>query len=374
MKGRRVGGVARGVVAVATLALFGWPAPARAAGPTIENVAVDRVAIRPQAGEHAVVTFRLGQPAQVRLDIWDSRDLRVRSIATQGALEAGERSLVWDGKDASGAVVPPEAYAYTLTATASDATSVTHDLTDLSRGSDTAIEGIAYDPKAKTVSYVLPGPSRVGIRAGLGDGGPLLETIVNWEPRVGVAQTETWDGVAGIDPGALVLWGTSYRLPDNTIVVLPAPGGRFERAFVAQAGERRPRKEDRRRMYQHSQHTRDVSFDFPLDVAFVTGVTSRDGGVVTIGPGAVLRIDVREPDRRVVERQRFEIVFYLDGVFVTELEQGYLPFQWPIDYGAVPPGEHLLTVNLRGYEGYFGVENIRFARPASAAVQGAASK
>jgi len=52
--------------------------------------------------------------------------------------------------------------------------------------------------------------------------------------------------------------------------------------------------------------------------------------------------------------QRFEVVYYVDFIFVREEELGYTPFTWVWNPVGVNKGVHYLTVMLRGYEGHFG--------------------
>jgi len=354
------------------------PATSNAQELTIENVAADRAAFLPSAGEVTAVSFRLSQPADVEMRIYDSRDLLVRTVKTDATLPAGDASLSWDGRSDWNEAVPAEAYFYTLTASSPNGGVVAHDLTDLTRGEDTAIAELAYDRSERVVRYVLPGPSRVGIRIGVGNSGAMLATIVNWEPRADVAVEEAWDGIDGIAVEALELHGQYFRFPDNAVIVRPEPGKPFSREFVRQASERRQRTVRKRQMYQHSEHLRDQSYDFPVTLELERGVTEHRDGLPVVGDGAVISIDVPPEDRQFVQSQRIEIVFFLDGVFITEIEQGFLPVRWPLRSLAAPEGEHMLTVNLRGYEGYFGCASIRFVKSSdassstAAAAQGAA--
>ena len=54
---------------------------------------------------------------------------------------------------------------------------------------------------------------------------------------------------------------------------------------------------------------------------------------------------------------------FIDNEFVAEEEQGFVPFVWrwsPGRYG-IEPGEHVLTVNVSGYNGQVGVRNLAFS-------------
>jgi hypothetical protein len=57
--------------------------------------------------------------------------------------------------------------------------------------------------------------------------------------------------------------------------------------------------------------------------------------------------------------RRFEPVFFVDGQFAFENEVGFVPMTWTWDPEGVNAGEHFLTVNLRSYEGNFGIASVK---------------
>lgn len=57
--------------------------------------------------------------------------------------------------------------------------------------------------------------------------------------------------------------------------------------------------------------------------------------------------------------RRFEPVFFVDGQFAFENEVGFVPMTWNFDPRSLNEGEHYLTVNLRGYEGNFGIATLK---------------
>ena len=74
-----------------------------------------------------------------------------------------------------------------------------------------------------TIEYSLPAASRMLVRAGIRNG-PMLRTIVDWEPRARGFHAEHWDGKDADDVipveqnpqvGYLIV---GYRLPDNAII------------------------------------------------------------------------------------------------------------------------------------------------------------
>jgi hypothetical protein len=61
---------------------------------------------------------------------------------------------------------------------------------------------------------------------------------------------------------------------------------------------------------------------------------------------------------------RFEIMVFVDTVFLFESEDGSNPFNHLLDTRALAPGPHLLTVNVLAYDDHFGTHTIRFERGA----------
>lgn len=344
----------------------GLLASAPAAALEIERARADRLLFEPAKGESVQVAFRLSEPAHVTLRLYDGRDLPVREVASQGLLPAGEHALVWDGRDAAGRPVPPEAYAWVLVARGEDGSEVVYDLTDATGGEKVAASRVAWDAEAGAVRFVLPATSRVNVRIGLPNGGPLLRTLVDWAPREAGAQEVPWDGADA--SGVLALGGhpqvtpvvNAFALPENTILVGPLPD---ESAWIDPVPwEAPPRTQNvptgrERRAYaaQPMEVRRDVAVALELPAELPR---NGDGHPIVSAPVPV-RLTV--PDPAEAERmlaERFETAFFLDGQFRFEAEVGYLPATWIFDPKGVGPGRHYLTGNLLGYEGHFGIATV----------------
>jgi hypothetical protein len=70
-------------------------------------------------------------------------------------------------------------------------------------------------------------------------------------------------------------------------------------------------------------------------------------------------MSVAEEDQTFMYDQRFEVVYYVDFIFVYEEELGYTPFNWQWDPKGVNEGVHYITAMLRGYEGHFGTTTMK---------------
>ena len=75
---------------------------------------------------------------------------------------------------------------------------------------------------------------------------------------------------------------------------------------------------------------------------------------------AILRVDVDERGRRALTESLFEVGFFVNGEFVSEEEQGYLPISWRLDPARYGPGEHVLTVNVTAFDGRVATASTRF--------------
>jgi hypothetical protein len=350
-------------------ALLALAAAAHGEGLRIHPVAADPQVFDPARGERVTVRFGLSAPAEAALLVYDARDFLVRRVVTKGSVPAGEHALVWDGRDDAGRRLPPEAYHYTVEARAAGET-VVYDLTDPT-GTDAVIaRDVAWDPAARVVRYLLPERSRVNVRIGIQNGGPLLRTLVNWLPREAGIQEEPWDArdaSGAIDLAAhprLELVVHAVGLPANTLVIGPRMSERTP--FVAlERPERRaatPQPGRRARSFaaQPVEQLRDVAIALRLPEGLPRGA---DGVPIVRGPVAV-EMDI--PDRAERERmlaERIETAFYVDGLYQFENESGVLPTTWTWDPARTPPGEHYLTGNLIGIEGHFGTATLRVRIP-----------
>ncbi|WKD48530.1 FlgD immunoglobulin-like domain containing protein [Microbulbifer spongiae] len=330
----------------------------------ITQVSVDKQVFEPARGERARIRFVLDEPARIALALYDGRDRLVR-VVEGGEVAAGVQQLSWDGLDLHGHPVPAEAYSYTLSATNNER-SVTHDLTDLTGGARVEVADVRWDTDAGRIRYHLSQPARVSIRLGLKAGGPLLRTLLDWAPRPGGAQAESWDGwdesqVLKIDAHPrLNLAVTAYALPQNTLFV----GERPQRvAFADLPAEKRREKNTTgprtKRMYHHADQPLERRGDIATHLSLGIDAERDSEGRWRVSGTVPLRLHVAQKDRARLLAQRFEPVFYVDGIFAFENEVGFLPMTWQWDSRRVSAGEHFVTVNVRGYEGNFGTATLK---------------
>lgn len=331
----------------------------------ISGVRHDRDHFDPASQESVTIRYTLTDPATVTLNIFDGRDLLIRSLESGVPLKSGEHTWQWDGRDQADRIVPPGAYHYTLQASGSGET-VEYDLTDLTGGDDLAARDVEWMPDEDTLHYILPGNARVNIRIGLKDGGPLLRTLVNWVPRRRGEQTEVWDGMDESDVldlanhPKLLIAVQAFSLSDNTLLVGPETNeNRLINDMPWGETRREPKRHPRKRMYAHAQQPLESRGDFSIALMLPDDLARTEEGAAEVAGIVPVRLDIDQKDRLRALTRRFETVFYLDGVFIFENEAGFLPMTWNWDATAVNPGTHYLTANLRGYEGNFGIATLK---------------
>jgi hypothetical protein len=155
---------------------------------------------------------------------------------------------------------------------------------------------------------------------------------------------------------------SAYELPANRILVTGSV--RESRPlFVDLTGRKVEKRSSRKkgvgRMYDHWRHPREQCYDPEIRIDVPGDLARTPVGVPVVAGPVGLRMSVAPQDRRFMLDQRFEVVFYVDFVFVYEEELGYEPFTWIWNPEGVNTGFHYLTVMLRGYEGHFGTATCR---------------
>lgn len=325
----------------------------------LTGVSFDRPAFAPSRGERVRLRYQLTEPSAVTIRLYDPDGGLMAELVNGAAQSAGEHEVEWDGRDLDAQLAPDEAY--TVLATAAKGV---FDPAASSGGQVGDITQATFDREAGTLVYALPAAARVLIRCGLGNG-PMLRTLVDWRPRIGGTITEYWDGrdEDGVtrfadhkDFKALITYVT---LPEGTVI---AHGNTAEtyRDFKLGRGKGRPRKEGPPESVSSAgrapkglvpaawSRTPRVLVTFPDS-------PSQKSDVVEVGDRVAVRVDVDESDRQQLLSDQFEVIFFVDNVFFGEAERGYLPMTWPWELHQLPPGEHLLTVNISSFSGQVGV-------------------
>lgn len=141
------------------------------------------------------VSYRLTSPARTTVEALDGAGAVVRTLQTATDRRAGAFSLLWDGRDAAGRIVPDGIYTARVTSIVGGST-----VTDTVRvGVDTLLRSLALArrefapaPGALTGTYSLNGAAPV--RAWVARGGRVVRVLQRRAARAAGTHAVSWDG------------------------------------------------------------------------------------------------------------------------------------------------------------------------------------
>lgn len=192
------------------------------------------------------------------------------------------------------------------------------------------VSDFSIDMKTGEIKYTLPEKALVRLRIGMREGGPMLRTLLDWEPREAGPHIEVWDRKDA--EGSVDYTGDPQLMVTLQCVKADAPD---------------QESSDFRRRFKRSP---DFTVQFP------EGQPSSEG--LVIKGKTPLRIELSESDRVWLKQTRYEIGLYADGVFIIEDEEASDPFTYRMDTAKFNNGKHVITVNVVAYTGEIGVKNI----------------
>jgi len=329
----------------------------------VGSVVLSKTAFNPSLGEKLALDLELKKPADVTVRVYDADWREAAILADNVPMLVGKSTLLWDGRDLDGIVVPDEAYFFTVEAQSADGAREVYDPTVFSGGEEADIIDAKIDPLTGTVRYRLPKMARVSIRVGI-TGGPLLKTLVDWKPRPAGEVTEYWDGkdndglidVHGHSDKRMII--TYFTLPENSVITF----GNKQDGRASTDRSKRPKKQETKTGLEKekkiSPHYR-IPRQQDVSPEIVVGFPNKKGeeqGTVLLSGRAIVHVDLDGVSKKHLQNTKFEIVFFLDGRFYTEEETGYAPYNWVWDTSQVDEGTYLLTVNLSSFKDQIGVK------------------
>lgn len=304
-----------------------------------------------------------------------SGDNDVVRVLVLNDLSPGEHEFQWLGVDEDGITVPDEVYVPVLSAKTQDGNKLVLDSRTYSGGAQ--IEGlqtkITGDGK---ISYVLDKAARVLIRAGM-KGGPLMNTILPWEPRPTGANLQAWNGYdvtktqylkGHPDLRVLVI---AYSLPDAAIITMGNPAQDYVEYRQSKSWKQSTVNPEQMISFRDGQRISPYYF-LPRSLAYEPKVlfslksqheVNEKGHWIADKP-VLVAINLSKEDEWLMQQSQYEISFFVDHKFVAEEETGYTPLTWQWDPAGLTPGEYVFTVNVSGLWGHVGVYNALFVVPA----------
>ena len=110
--------------------------------------------------------------------------------------------------------------------------------------------------------------------------------------------------------------------------------------------------------YLHARHDRAACHEAHLTVEFPGAQRTDEAGRPMLAGQVPVRVRVAEEDARRAVDSRFELMLYEDLTILFEEEDATTPFTFVWDTATLPPGPHLLTVNLLTYDDHDGVATV----------------
>lgn len=330
---------------------------------TIKRVALDTKTFTPSKGETVTLSFETNRQTDVRVFIFDALGREARCFDLNG-LEPGRHSIKWDGLCADGKRAAGNVFLYVIEASDGQ-NKTTYNPAEETGGLLVKAREFVFDKKTGKVEYILPKACMIRLRAGLNNG-MLAQTIFDWQPRSAGRHTYEWDGkdTSGLmnlsNHPELDLHLSCYTLPANTIIVtgqiLP---------FEPKTDQAEATKKQgfslwaRQGKYLHYTHDPYNCHEPRFTVAFPNCKGANEESTPSVSGITQIRIELDKHDAQYLINRRFEIILYVDGIFIFEMEEGSAPFTYNWNTRGLTKGSHILTANLMSYDGHIGTESRR---------------
>jgi hypothetical protein len=332
----------------------------------------DKSEFSPAREQSFTIPFKLTENAQVSIDIYTPDGNKIRTLSSKKELGNGKHSLSWDGKDNAGIVIPDEAYTIVLKAKNKKGTSIV-DPRSYSGGEIETNLQTKITLEGKTI-YSLSKASRVLIRAGIKDG-PMMRSLINWVPKPAGKNIQHWNGydedkvvnvLATKRYGVIVV---AFALPEYSIITTGNSNLSYAQYYKNKGYKfkQTPKKErlierDSKGISPHHYSFRITDKDPMINISFPKNVNKTKDGIALFKNNEAIPIKVTMPteDEKMMEQSKYEVSFFIDFEFKSEEELGFMPITWLWSPNGLSKGKHILSVNISGFNGQVGVENIEF--------------
>ncbi len=321
----------------------------------ISKVKLDAKSFNPSKGEIVALSYEINNDADVLVAIYDRLGDEVRRIKMSN-VTAGKQTISWDGRDASGHIAPGSVFLYIIEATDQNGRKTVHNPAKNTGGLVVKPHDYTFNRKTGKIEYVLPKACMVRLRAGMKEG-MFIGTILDWEPQKAGRHIEHWDGkdksgmMNLLKHPDLQLNLTCHTLPANTIVRTGAivPWKVPTKVTKHSEGKGKDLWSSRNKHF-HYQHDPRNCREPEFKMLFPVSDHAKNGTVP-------IRIEVDQKDIQHLINKRFEIMLFVDGTFLFEMEEGSSPFTFYWDTKGLAKGPHIITANLISYDDHIGVES-----------------
>jgi hypothetical protein len=329
----------------------------------IVRVGLDKKTFNPSEKETVALGFEITKPATVCVKIYDWLGSEIKRYDMPD-LNIGRHNITWDGRLEAGHSGGDEVFLYVIGAKAQNGQLAIYNPALETGGIDVKSLEYTLDTKTGKIEYVLPKACMIRIRAGLKEG-MFANTLFDWKPQSAGRHTCQWDGMDKtgqmrlLNNNDLDIRLTCYSLPDNTVIVTsaktPAESNEVDNKAAAQL---RSTIWATKGKYLHYQHDPRICHDPRLKISF-PGSVKEINDVPIIAGKVPIRVELDPRDVQHLTDTKFEVVLYIDGVYIYEIEEGSSPFTFDWDTKRFAKGAHIVTINIIGYDDHIGVESRR---------------
>jgi FlgD Ig-like domain len=323
--------------------------------PRITEVAANPKLVAALDQEPVTISFRTNAQTQGEVSILDQWQRMVRRIILVD-LPAGKHKVVWNGRDDSGRLCRGHRFTFLIRVADTSERTATYDPSSVDDGVEVKTRRFTFDDKTGQLSYTLPRPCMVRVRAGLLNG-PMMRTLLDWEPQLAGPHDINWNGLddsSGVklmEHPDLNINLVAYALPLNVILV-----GQDSGDVDPKSANATPTSKNRSRRagdYLHASCDPSTCHEPRFSIGFPRSMDVADNVPVVSGK-TPLRIDIAPADAAYMISKRFEVMLYVDGIFVFEEEDGTSPLTYQWDTSTLVPGKHQVTVNIMSYDDHVG--------------------
>jgi hypothetical protein len=342
------------------------------AGVSIESYTAQE--FNPAKDQSFTIPVRIDKPGIIEIDIYTPDGDLVRALSSGKKDKAGVYKIIWDGKDEAETAVPDEAYIPVVKLTTkNDREPIIYDPRKNSGGEEITLT--PKTPSNKQVVFQLDKPSRILARAGV-KSGPMMKSILNWQVRGAGRNIVLWngydhDGLVNLyKHDNLALLVTGFELPHHSILTV----GNKQLSYLAwRAAKKLPSnipdlsnalfERNGRRISHHYYLPRLVETDPKVTLDIVEKLPANKDGIPIVSGPISLKVNMHDESRWAMQQSLYEVAFFVDYVFLSEEEQGYVPLTWRWNPVGLKPGIHMVTVNVSGLNGQVGVKSIQIEIP-----------
>ncbi len=319
---------------------------------------------------NVVYTVRTTDDGALSLDVLTGDGDVVRHLVKPDA-KAGEHQLTWDGRDSRGRPVPDEAYCPRVTLQTANVRA--EDNPCRRTGGEVLSDLKPSITSNGDIAYTVESAARVLIRVGVKHGA-MIRSLSVWRPRPAGRNLHRWNGFdesgqIDLRTDRLALLVTAFKLPDFSVITTGQTGLDYRAWRATQGwpekpdtpvdgGAATPLERGGVRIARQHYMARYKDREPRITVRFLDK-TGKPLNPARKTPDEVrVLVDLHPEDRWLMQEQLYEVAFFVNGDFVSEEENGYVPIGWLWNTAGLSRGRHLLTVNLTGFTGRVGTKTI----------------